>query len=120
MTSGYKIGEFEEDGALDELYALIDWLVQRIEHSLSFPGFYGVDVSAVRANIAMLATVIGQHGGAHLIKKSRVQEWSRRIDEPFAVGSMGFHALAGRGKGRVAGSLPANRPKACRRFGRIA
>jgi hypothetical protein len=88
MRSGYEIGEFEEDGALDELESLIACLVQRIEKSLSFEGFCGVDISGVRANMAMLATLIGQHGGAHLIQKSKVQEWGRRIDEPFTLESM--------------------------------
>lgn len=88
MTTGYEIGEFEEDGALDERDALIAWLVQRIESSLGFTGFCGVDISGVRANIAMLATVIEQCGGAHLIRKSKVREWGRRIDEPFTIESM--------------------------------
>jgi hypothetical protein len=29
-----------------------------------------------------------QHGGAHLIKRAKVQEWGRRIDEPFTTESM--------------------------------
>ncbi len=68
MTTDHEIGEFGEDGALDERDALILWLVQRIQSSLSHPGFCGVDISGVR--VAMLATIIGKHGGGHLSSAS--------------------------------------------------
>jgi hypothetical protein len=83
MIEGYEIGEFEEDGALDERDQLIDWLVQRIQRSISLPGFCGVDVSGVRADVAMLATIINRHGGGHLLQRAKVNERVRRIDEPF-------------------------------------
>ncbi|WP_395745231.1 hypothetical protein [Prosthecobacter sp.] len=88
MTDGYEIGEMEEDGALDERYALVAWLEQRIESSLNSAGFCGVDISGVRANIAMLATVIAQHGGAYQISKSNVLKWAQRLDMPFVNESM--------------------------------
>jgi hypothetical protein len=78
-----EIGEFEEDGALDERDTLIQGLVERIEKSITFAYFCGVDISGVRANIAMLATIIGHHGGGHLIELATVAEWARKIDEPF-------------------------------------
>lgn len=84
MTDGYEIGEMEEDGALDELYALIAWLEQRIDNMLASPGFCGVDISGVRANIALLATIIAQHGAAHLISRSKVMKWALKLDMPFA------------------------------------
>ena len=88
MTDGYEIGEMEEDGALDERYELVTWLVQRIEKSLGSIAFSGVEISGVRANIAMLTTVVSQHGGEHLIRKSKVWEWSQRLDKPFTIESM--------------------------------
>lgn len=74
MTTGYETCEFQEDGALDERDALVAWLVQRIENTINLGGFCGVDVFGVRADIAMLATIIGAHGGGHLIKRAKVTE----------------------------------------------
>jgi hypothetical protein len=79
----YEIGEFDDDGACDERGELIAWLVQRIETSTGLKGFCGVDISGVRADIAMLTTIIGAHGGGHLINRADVERWARRIDEPF-------------------------------------
>ena len=88
MTTGYETGEFQEDGAFDELEAVVAWLVERIKSTISLGGFCGVDVFGVRADIAMLATIIGAHGGRHLIKRAKVTEWAQRIDEPFTNESM--------------------------------
>ena len=92
MTICEEIGEFSDDGALDERDALVAWLVQRVESSVASEGFCGVDVSGVRANIAMIATVIRTHGGGHLIERANVEQWAQRIDEPFINQSMwGFN-----------------------------
>ncbi|HAL73279.1 MAG TPA: hypothetical protein DCP71_16075 [Verrucomicrobiales bacterium] len=88
MTIKYETGEFQEDGALDERDSLIAWLVQRIESTISLEGFGGMDVFGVRADMAMLATIIGSHGGEHLIKRVQVIGWAQRIDEPFTNESM--------------------------------
>ncbi len=52
--TGFEIGEFEEDGALDQRDALIKWLEHRIESALRTDDFSSVEVSEVRANISML------------------------------------------------------------------
>lgn len=88
MTTGYETGEFQEDGALDARDSLIDWIVQRIESTTGLEGFCGVDVFGVRADIAMLATVIGTHGGRHLIEREKVKEWAQIIDQPFTTEDM--------------------------------
>ena len=84
----YETGEFAEDGAFDELAFLIAWLVQRIENTLGHGKFCGVDIFGVRADVAMLATIIGAHGGRHLIKRAKVKDWAQRINEPFTNESM--------------------------------
>jgi hypothetical protein len=83
MANDYEIGEFDEDGGLDERDSFIHLLAKRIEQLLGQPGFSGVDVSGVRANVAILATIIGSHGGGHLIKMRTVEHWAERIDEVF-------------------------------------
>jgi hypothetical protein len=83
MIEGYEIGEFEEDGALDERDELIAWLKRRIDSSLLSQEFSGVDVSGVRANLVILTTIIRNHGGGHLISFQKAVEWGRRLDEPF-------------------------------------
>ena len=88
MSTGYETGEFDEDGALDERDELIAWLVQRIESVIGLGGFCGVDVFGARADIALLATVIGAHGGGHIIKRAKVTGWAHRIDAPFKTESM--------------------------------
>lgn len=88
MSDGYETGEFEEDGALDERTELISWLVHRIESALNHPQFCGVDLFCVRANIAMLATVIGNHGGEYLIRRAKVKDWKTRMDQVFTNESM--------------------------------
>ena len=83
MNEEYEIEEFNEDGASDELASLIGWLTKRIDQMLAEPGFCSVDVSGVRANIAMLATIIRNHGYGHVTKRAKVEEWARHIDECF-------------------------------------
>ena len=83
MRDGYEIGEFEEDGAFDELCALIDWLVQRLDSATQAKGFCGVDVSGARANIALLATIISNHKGSGGVPRAKVEAWAQRIDETF-------------------------------------
>jgi hypothetical protein len=83
MSDGYEIGEFEEDGASDELSALIRWLVQRLDDAAMAKGFCGVDVSGARANMALLATIISNHKGSAGVPRWKVKEWAQRIDETF-------------------------------------
>lgn len=80
---GYEIGEFDEDGALDELDSFIASLVKRAEEILYHPQFCSVDVSGARAIVAMLATIIAKHGGGNLIKRKQVRKWAEKIDETF-------------------------------------
>lgn len=77
------ISEFGDDGSLDELDELIGHLASRTDKILFDKEFSSIELSGARANIALLRTIIREHGGNHLITKAKVSEWQSRMLEVF-------------------------------------
>jgi hypothetical protein len=82
------LDEFGDDGALDERDTIIDQLKSRTNAILNHEHFDAIDLSGARANVAMLRTIIKEHGGNHLIKKAEVEAWLRRMLEVFSNPAM--------------------------------
>ena len=77
------IWEFGDDGSLDERDDLIEHLANRTDKILFDKEFSSIELSRTRANIALLRTIIREHGGNHLISKAKVSKWRSRMLEVF-------------------------------------